>query len=74
MAKVAVRAPVAGSVWTHSVGVGQRVGAGTVLMIFEVMKCEIPVEAPVDATVTWLRACGESVEADDLVATLETIP
>lgn len=72
MAKHDVRAPVGGSVWTHSVGVGQRVGAGTVLLITEVMKTEFPIEAPADGVVTWLKPCGETIEADEVVATLES--
>lgn len=72
MAKHEVRTPVGGSVWTHAVGVGQKVVAGTTLLICEVMKCEYPLETPVDATVTWLRPCGETVEAGDVVATLDT--
>jgi len=71
MAKHSVKAPVGGSVWTHSVGVGQRVVAGTVLLICEVMKTEFPVETPIDGVVTWLRPCGDQVEADDVVATLD---
>lgn len=68
MAKHSIRAPVGGSVWTHSVGVGQRVVAGTTLLICEVMKTEFPVESPVDGEVTWLKACGETIEADELIA------
>ena len=71
MAKHSVKTPVGGSVWTHSAGVGQRVVAGTVLVICEVMKTEFPVEAPVDGVVSWLRPCGDTVEADDVVATLD---
>jgi biotin carboxyl carrier protein len=71
MAKCEIKTPVGGSVWTHSVGVGQRVVAGTALLICEVMKTEFPVEAPVDGVVSWLRACGDTVEADDVVATLD---
>lgn len=71
MAKHEVKAPVGGSVWTHSVGVGQRVVAGTVLLICEVMKTEFPVETPIAGVVTWLRPCGDQVEADDVVATLD---
>ena len=71
MAKHEIKTPVGGSVWTHSVGVGQRVVAGTVLVICEVMKTEFPVEAPIDGVVSWLRPCGDTVEADDVVATLE---
>ena len=68
MAKHPIHAPVGGSVWTHSVGVGQRVVAGTTLLICEVMKTEFPVESPVDGEVTWLKACGETIEADELIA------
>ena len=71
MAKHEIRAPVGGSVWTHSVGVGQRVVAGTTLLICEVMKCEFPVETSVDGTVSWLAPCGQTIEADDVVAVLE---
>lgn len=71
MAKHSIKAPVGGSVWTHSVGVGQRVIAGTVLIICEVMKTEFPVETPIAGVVTWLRPCGDQVEADDVVATLD---
>lgn len=71
MAKHSVKAPVGGSVWTHSVGVGQRVVAGTVLLICEVMKTEFPVETPIAGVVTWLRPCGDQVDADDVVATLD---
>ena len=71
MAKHEIKTLVGGSVWTHSVGVGQRVVAGTVLLICEVMKTEFPVEAPVDGVVSWLRPCGDTVEADDVVATLD---
>jgi acetyl-CoA carboxylase biotin carboxyl carrier protein len=66
-----VRAPIAGSVWSHVASVGQRVEAGEVLLIGECMKTEIPVEAPVAGTVTWLKACGETIEADDVVATID---
>ena len=71
MATHEIKTPVGGSVWTHSVGVGQRVVAGTVLLICEVMKTEFPVEAPVDGVVSWIRPCGDTVEADDVVATLD---
>lgn len=71
MARCEIKAPVGGSVWTHSVGVGQRVVAGTTLLICEVMKTEFPIEAPLDGVVSWLRPCGDTVEADDVVATLD---
>ena len=71
MANVNVEAPVPGSVWTHSVGVGQIVTAGTVVVIMECMKSEIPVETPCDGEVTWLRPCGDTVSVGDVVAIVQ---
>jgi biotin carboxyl carrier protein len=66
-----VLAPIAGSVWSHVASVGQHVEVGEVLLIEECMKTEIPVEAPVAGTITWLKACGETIETDDVVATID---
>jgi biotin carboxyl carrier protein len=74
MAKHSIKTPTAGSVWTHSVGVGQQVVAGTTLLIAEVMKTEWPIESPIDGVVTWLKACGETLEVDDLVAIVDDAP
>jgi len=71
MAKHQVRAPVGGSVWTHAVAVGQQVCAGVILLCCESMKTEFPIETPLDGLVVWLRPCGETVEAEDVVAILE---
>jgi biotin carboxyl carrier protein len=71
VARREIRSPVGGSVWTHSVGVGQRVVAGTTILICEVMKCEFPIETPVDGTIAWLRPCGDQLEADDVVALVD---
>ncbi len=71
MSSRAIRAPVPGSVWTHATAVGQHVRAGAVLLVLEVMKTEFPIEAPVDGTVTYLRPCNETLEADAVVAMLE---
>lgn len=71
MAKHPVRSPVGGSVWAHSVGVGQRVVEGATLLIVEVMKTEFPVESPVAGIVSWLAACGEAIDADALVAIVD---
>ena len=69
--RLEIRSPIAGSVWSHVTSVGQRVEVGSVLLIVECMKCEIPVESTVSGTVTWLRPCAETVEAEDVVAALE---
>ena len=71
MARHQVKAPIAGSVWTHVAVVGQCVSVGDVICIEEVMKTEIPVEAPVAGTVAWIRSCGETLEADDLIALID---
>lgn len=72
MAKHPVRSPVGGSVWAHSVGVGQQVVAGAMLLIVEVMKTDFPIESPVKGTISWLAEVSTTVEADDLVAIVET--
>ncbi len=74
MAKRNVESPITGSVWTHAVGVGQRVTAGTALVILECMKMEIPVESPCDGEVTWLRACADMVNVGDVVAIVDDAP
>lgn len=66
-----VKVPIAGSVWSHVTTVGQRVGRGQICLVTECMKTEIPVEAPVDGTVTWLLPCGTTVEAGDVVAVVD---
>lgn len=71
MAKHPVRSPVGGSVWAHSVGVGQQIVEGATLLIVECMKTEFPVESPVAGTVSWLAACGEAIDAETLVAIVE---
>ena len=68
-----IQTPVGGSVWTHAVGVGQRVVAGTTVLLCEVMKCEFPIETPVGGVVAWLRPCGETIEAGDVVAVIDVV-
>jgi len=71
MTKYSVRSPVGGSVWAHSVGVGQQVVEGATLLIVEVMKTEFPIESPVAGVVAWLATCGDAIDADALVAIVE---
>ena len=57
----------AGSVWKLHVKEGDTVEEGQELMIMEVMKMEVPYEAPVAGTVTALHiAEGDVVEEDQL--------
>ena len=71
MAIIKVEAPIARSLRAHSVDVGQRVTRGTVLVILECMKMEIPVEAPCAGEVMGLRAKGDTVDVGDVVATVD---
>jgi len=54
-----VAAHITGTVWKIEVKVGQQVDAGTVLVILESMKMEMPVEAPDAGTVKEIR-CKET--------------
>lgn len=71
MAKRDIEAEITGSVWTHSVGVGQQVSVGTTLVILECMKMELPVTSPYDGVVRWLKPCGETVQTGDVVASVD---
>jgi biotin carboxyl carrier protein len=54
------------------VGLGDRVEAGGVLFILEVMKTEVPHHAPVAGVVAAVKiAEGESVDADVVAVVLE---
>jgi acetyl-CoA carboxylase biotin carboxyl carrier protein len=60
------------NVWKVSVGVGDRVKEGDVLVILESMKTEIPVESPHDGTVLELRVLeGGAVGEGDVIAIVE---
>ena len=56
-----------GSVWKLLVAEGDSVEEGQTLFILEVMKMEVPYEAPQSGTVTALHiAEGDSVAEDDV--------
>lgn len=74
MARHKVTSPITGSVWVHSVGVGQRVAAGTTLLVLESMKMEVPVETTVDGEVTWLAPGGQMLAPGDVVAIVDDSP
>lgn len=73
MGQVVLKAPVAGSVWMHAVATGQRVEAGALVLVLEVMKMEFPIETPKAGRVTWLAPCNETLEVDATVAVLEDV-
>jgi biotin carboxyl carrier protein len=62
-----VHCETAGSIWKLHVAQGDQVQEGQELFIMEVMKMEVPYEAPEAGTITALHiAEGDVVEEDDL--------
>jgi acetyl-CoA carboxylase biotin carboxyl carrier protein len=62
-----------GSVWKLLVAEGDTVQEGQTLFILEVMKMEVPYEAPVSGTISRvLIAEGDSVSEDDLAIEIST--
>ena len=73
MARLELETPVTGTVWKIVAMVGDRVAAGTAVLIMESMKMEIPVESPVDGILAELLVGeGDSASQDDSVAVVET--
>ena len=67
-----IKTEVPGNVWQVCVTRGDRVEAGGVLFILEVMKTEVAHLAPVDGIVTAVKiAEGQSVEADVVAVVLD---
>ena len=61
-----------GSVWKVLVAPGDHVEAGDTLFILEVMKMEVPYEAPASGEVKAVNiAEGESVEEDQVAVEIE---
>ncbi len=72
MARTEVESEVTGNVWKIEVNVGDRVDVDDVLMIFESMKMEIPLEAPCSGTVAKILVAEEdAVEEDQVVAVID---
>lgn len=62
----------AGSVWKLHVKEGDQVEEGQELLIMEVMKMEVPYEAPVSGTIAKLHiAEGDVVEEEQLALEIE---
>ena len=68
-----VRTQTAGNIWKVLVKQGDSVKAGDVLFIMEVMKMEVPHEAPVDGTVTAVNVEDdqEGLDADTLAVVID---
>jgi acetyl-CoA carboxylase biotin carboxyl carrier protein len=67
-----VQAEMVANVWKIVVQPGDTVAAGDPLVILESMKMEIPVESPVDGTVSELRVQeGGVVQEGDVIAVVE---
>src|SRR5690349_6532108 len=66
-----VSAHITGTVWKIQVKVGDEVAAGTVLVILESMKMEMPVEAEAAGKVTEIHVTeGQAVDEGDPLVTI----
>jgi len=63
-----VKAPLAGTILSVKVKVGDRVSAGDVLLTLEALKLENEITSPVSGTVVKIASAGETVEADQVIA------
>ncbi len=68
-----VRTQTAGNMWKVLVKAGDKVAAGDTLFIMEVMKMEVPHEAPCDGTVKTVEVeeGQEGLDADVVVVVIE---
>jgi len=67
-----VEAEMVANVWKVLVQAGATVASGDTLVILESMKMEIPVEAPVDGTVSAVNVEeGGVVQEGDVIAVIE---
>ena len=61
MVQEIIEAPITGTVISIEVNVGDKVSEGDVLLYIESMKMENPILAPVDGTITEIKAAAEQV-------------
>jgi acetyl-CoA carboxylase biotin carboxyl carrier protein len=68
-----VRTMTSGNMWKVLVKPGDRVNTGDILFIMEVMKLEVPHEAPVEGTVQLVNIFEgqEGVDADHVAVVIE---
>jgi urea carboxylase len=67
-----VPAPMACTVWQHSVSLGQEVVVGSDIISIESMKLEVAVQAPCSGVITYLRPMGEVAEEGETIASIST--
>ncbi|MCB1746768.1 MAG: biotin/lipoyl-binding carrier protein [Gammaproteobacteria bacterium] len=73
MAAIEVRSEIPGNVWKVEVAVGDALSDGSVLVILESMKMEIPILAPCAGTVGQVAVQAEQFVAEgDLIAVIDT--
>ena len=71
--QTSVDSPIAGNLWQVQVAVGERVEAGTPLVVLESMKMEIPVLAPCAGVVREVRVQpGSAIRAGQRVVVLDS--
>ena len=72
MAKIAIKAHIAGNLWKLMVQEGQSVALEETLVIMESMKMEIPVESPVAGVVQKIQFSeGATLNVGDVIMILE---
>ena len=65
------RAEMAANVWKIVVEDGVRIATGDTIAILESMKMEIPIEAEATGTIKLKIEEGQSIQEEDLIATIE---
>lgn len=72
MARVEIKSPVSGSIWMPAVGVGCEIFEGNCILTLEVMKMEVPIDAPCNGTLIEMRPQGDIVAEGDVIAVIES--
>jgi acetyl-CoA carboxylase biotin carboxyl carrier protein len=71
---IVVKAHITGTVWKIEVAVGDTISEGTVVMILESMKMEMPIESEDAGRITEILVKeGEAVKEGQPVATIEEV-
>lgn len=65
-----IRAEMAANVWKIVVEDGAQIAVGDTIVILESMKMEIHIESEAAGTVTLAVEEGQSIQEDDLIATV----